>query len=169
MTKIPIAHYSTFVEDFRTALKQNNINDFCQILQTFLGRLRHSDPKFVGLCQNGYDGRAGIPYTVQVKHEKYFQSIFLTTVRLIGFKVDVEIATNIGRIDAIIDAIIEKDDKILIFEFKVDQTPELAIEQIKTKKYYEPYRNTNKPITLIGISFNSKEKTVSIDRKIENL
>ena len=144
MTTISPSKYASFVEDFRVALEQNNIDGFCQTLQTFL---------------------SGIPYTVQVKYEKYFQSIFLTTVRLIGFKIDVEIATNIGRIDAVV----EKDDRILIFEFKVDKTPELAIEQIKTKKYYEPYRNANKPITLIGISFNSKEKTVSIDRKIKNL
>ncbi len=44
-----------------------------------------------------------IPYTVHVKDEKYFQSLFFVTVTLIGGKVYVEQATNIGRIDAVVE------------------------------------------------------------------
>jgi len=41
-------------------------------------------------------------------------------------------------------------------EFKVNNTAQNALEQIKEKKYADKYLNQNKKITLIGISFEGK-------------
>ena len=100
---------------------------------------------------------AKIPNTIQINQEKYFQSIFYTILMMIGTTIDVEINTNIGRIDATIETI----DLIYIIEFKLDKTAKIAIDQIKEKKYFERYIDKSKKIILIGINFSSKEKNIN--------
>ena len=56
---------------------------------------------------------------------------------LIGLKVEAEIKTNKGRIDAVI---IDKD--IYIFEFKFNGNKNKALDQIKKTKYFEKYQGT---------------------------
>ncbi len=107
---------------------------------------------------------ATIPYTIHLEYEKYYQTIFYTILMLLGIKIDVEVATNIGRIDALI-----KTEKfIYIIEFKLNADASKALEQIKTKKYFEQYQQDLRPITLIGISFDTQEKNIG-DFKIENI
>jgi hypothetical protein len=72
-------------------------------------------------------------------------------------RLNAEVHTNRGRIDAVI----EGKDTILIFELKVDKSAQEALQQIKTKGYAEPYKPQQKAIFLIGINFNSAERTVS--------
>ena len=45
---------------------------------------------------------ANVPYDIQLKHEKYYQTIFYVIFTLIGLKVEAEVCTNVGRIDAVI-------------------------------------------------------------------
>ncbi len=107
---------------------------------------------------------AAIPYTIHLEHEKYYQTIFYTILKLLGMNIQVEIATNIGRIDAVI-----KTDKfIYIIEFKLETTASKALEQIKTKKYFEQYQQDPRAITLIGITFSTQEKNIN-NFKIEEL
>jgi hypothetical protein len=89
--------------------------------------------------------------------EKYYQNIFYFVFNLVGLRLNAEVHTNRGRIDAVI----EGKDTILIFELKVDKSAQEALEQIKTKGYAEPYKPQQKAIFLIGINFNSAERTVS--------
>lgn len=97
-----------------------------------------------------------IPNTIQINQEKYFQSIFYTVIMVIGATIDVEVNTNIGRIDATI----ETSDLIYIIEFKLDKTAKIAIDQIKEKKYFERYLDKSKKIILVGINFSSKDKNI---------
>ncbi len=107
---------------------------------------------------------AAIPYTIQLEHEKYYQTIFYTILKLLGIDIQVEVTTNIGRIDAVV-----KTEKfIYIIEFKLNADASKALEQIKTKKYFEQYKQDSRPITLIGISFDTKEKNIGAF-KIEEL
>jgi hypothetical protein len=124
--------------------------------------LKNNDiPLFIETLKSFY---AAIPYTIQMEYEKYYQTIFYTVLMLLGIKIDVEIATNIGRIDAVI-----KTEKFLyILEFKLNGDPQKALEQIKTKKYFEQYQQDIRPITLIDISFDTKEKNIG-DVVIEEL
>ncbi len=99
---------------------------------------------------------AAIPYTIQLEHEKYYQTIFYTILKLLGIDIQVEVATNIGRIDAVV-----KTEKfIYIIEFKLNADASKALEQIKTKKYFEQYQQDSRPITLIGITFSTQEKNI---------
>jgi hypothetical protein len=107
---------------------------------------------------------AAIPYMIHLEHEKYYQTIFYTILRLLGIDIQVEVVTNIGRIDAVI-----KTEKfIYILEFKLNSDASKAIEQIKTKKYFEQYQLDHRSLTLLGISFNPQEKNIG-DVKIEEV
>ncbi|MCD6321719.1 MAG: PD-(D/E)XK nuclease domain-containing protein, partial [Clostridiales bacterium] len=70
---------------------------------------------------------------------------------LIGLKVEAEIKTNKGRIDAVI---IDKD--IYIFEFKFNGDKNKALNQIKEKKYFEKYQGADKKIYLFGVEFTDR-------------
>ncbi len=94
---------------------------------------------------------ADIPYDLQISREKYYQTIFYLIFSLIGLKVEAEVKTNKGRIDA---AIVDKD--ICIFEFKFNGDKAQALKQIKEKKYFEKYQGRDKEIYLFGVEFTDR-------------
>lgn len=71
-----------------------------------------------------------MPYDLYLKNERHYQSLFYLIIKLAGISVSAEVHTQKGRVDAVI----EMKDKVLIFEFKLDQSAEIAIEQIKQKR-----------------------------------
>jgi hypothetical protein len=76
---------------------------------------------------------------------------------LVGTSIKTEVETSDGRIDATI----ESNTNIFIFEFKLDKSAEIALDQIVNKEYYKPYLNSGKKITLIGANFNSETRKMS--------
>ncbi len=96
---------------------------------------------------------ANIPYDMfESKQEKYYQALFYLSLRLIGYHIEAEVKTNRGRIDAMV----KNADTIFILEFKVNQSAQVALEQIKQKKYYQKYETEGKKICLIGINCYDK-------------
>lgn len=59
---------------------------------------------------------------------------------LIGLTLDAEVHSNRGRIDAII----ELEDRIYLFEFKLNKSALVALEQIKQCGYAERYADKKK-------------------------
>ena len=45
-------------------------------------------------------------------------------------------------------------------EFKLDETAEDAITQIKSRQYAAAYKNSPKKIMLVGINFSKEERNV---------
>lgn len=105
-----------------------------------------------------------IPYDLYLKQEKHYQSLFYLIIKLAGISVNAEVNTQRGRVDAVIDM----KDKIIIFEFKLDQSAQVAIEQIKNQKYYQFFFDRNVPIYLVGVNFNSHLRTMD-DYTVEQL
>jgi hypothetical protein len=133
-------------------LKNAQINDYLKILHESLQK--YLLDQFIQKLKEFY---VQIPNTIHIKQEKYFQTIFYTILKLIGVQIEVEVSTNIGRIDAVI-----KTEKYLyIIEFKLEKSATVALEQIESKKYAEPYFSDKRPITLIGITFSEKERNIS--------
>jgi len=94
---------------------------------------------------------AEIPYDLLINREKYYQTVFYLIFSLIGLKVEAEVKTNKGRIDAVI---IDKD--VHIFEFKFDGDKDNALKQIRDKKYFEKYQGVGKEIYLFGVAFTDR-------------
>lgn len=100
---------------------------------------------------------AAIPYQLHQPTEKYYHTIFYLLFRTMGYRLNAEVTTNIGRIDAIL----ELKDKILIFELKLNQTAEAALAQIHEKQYYAPFQNQGKVIHLFGVNFDIEKRNVT--------
>lgn len=83
--------------------------------------------------------------------------------RLLGFNIEAESCTNDGRIDAVV----QTDDHIYLFEFKLDDD-DIALSQIKEKAYFKKYLQSSKKITMIGVNFDS-EKGQLIDWQVEDV
>jgi hypothetical protein len=97
-----------------------------------------------------------MPYDLYLKQEKHFQSLFYMVIKLAGFNISAEVHTQRGRVDAVLQA----KDKIIIFEFKLDQTAQIAVEQIKQRGYYQLFQDQNLPIFLVGINFDGKRRLI---------
>jgi hypothetical protein len=69
---------------------------------------------------------ANIDYTLHLKQEKYYQTIFYLIFLVIEMQVSAEVKTGQGRIDAVI----ELADQIFLFEFKLDKDAKSALQQI---------------------------------------
>ena len=118
------------------ALQANDLTSFFEILTVFFAR---------------------IPYTLQVKREKYYQTIFYLIFTLIGLRVQAEVTTNRGRIDVVI----EVKDAIYLFEFKLNGSAESALAQIKSNGYYEQHQRAGKPLRLVGANFSTRKRGIS--------
>ena len=106
---------------------------------------------------------AGLPYDIQIKAEKYYQSIIYTICRLCGMDILTEVATNKGRIDAVLSS----PKHLYIIEFKLSKTAEAALVQIDEKGYAEKYirtaRENGQAIHALGIQFSyaAEDRTIA--------
>ncbi len=123
------------LEKLICSLDQNNLGNFFETLRIFF---------------------ANIPYTIQLKQEKYYQTIFYLIFSLLGLRIQAEVTTNRGRIDAVV----ELKKSVYIFEFKLFGTHQEALAQIKKKRYHEKYLDSGKKITLVGAAFDPEERNI---------
>ncbi len=107
---------------------------------------------------------AKVPNTITIDNEKYYQTIFFTVFTLLGVMIEVEVSTNIGRVDAVV----KTAGDIFIFEFKLNGTAAEAMAQIRAKRYFEPYLDSGRRITLIGVEFARETRNLG-EYRIEPL
>ena len=101
---------------------------------------------------------AAIPYDLTDRqNEQSWQAIMYVVLRIIGINVGGEVRTHKGRIDLTVKTATDA----YIIEVKRDSTAKKAIEQIQDKSYTDRFRPSGKPITLIGIAFSMKKRTIS--------
>ena len=106
---------------------------------------------------------AGIPHTLFLTQEAYYHSLVYLLLKLLGFTIHAEPLTNLGRIDAVV----ELPEAVYIVEFKMS-TAQVALDQIRNKKYDQPYRHLGKPIILLGIAFDEANRNIA-EWKMEQL
>ena len=91
-----------------------------------------------------------MPYDVLLKDENNFHLLFFSIFMLLGISIEAESRTNEGRIDAVAS----NEGFVFVFEFKLDKTKELALDQIKDRDYFRRYLNSGKKIFLVGVNFD---------------
>jgi hypothetical protein len=105
---------------------------------------------------------ASIPYCMRRKEnererERDFQYTFYLILRLISiYMVYIEKQSSQGRADCII----ETDNFVYIFEFKLDGTADEALQQIEDRGYALPYASDKRTVYKIGCSFSSETGTI---------
>jgi hypothetical protein len=102
---------------------------------------------------------AGIPYELNNKEEKHYQTVFYLLFKLMGQFVEVEQRSAIGRADAVVTTA----DSVFVFEFKLTEnaTAEEALRQIDDKNYLIPFTAGNKKLVKIGVEFSREERGIN--------
>ena len=99
---------------------------------------------------------ASIPYDLENKTEKHYQTVFYLLFRLMGQFVDAEVKSATGRADVVV----RLTDAVYVFEFKYDGTPEEALAQIESKQYAIPFQADGRKVFKIGVNFDSATRTI---------
>ncbi len=129
---------SSALVTLRKALNHQDVNTFCQALQSLF---------------------SGIAYQLHIRRELYYHSLFQMAGTLLGATIQSEVVTSTGRIDVLW----QTKETIYIFELKLDESAKVAMAQIKEKRYAEPYLYAGKAIYLIGLSFDFDEKLLTYE------
>jgi hypothetical protein len=90
------------------------------------------------------------------RNEAAYHAIVYTTLSLMGYFIEAEVASG----DGYVDAVVKTSDRIYVMEFKVGYSPEVAIAQIREKGYAESFRHDGRTVHLIGINFGKETKGV---------
>jgi len=114
---------------------------------------------FREILENLFASIANNNYTKNkiANYEGYYASVLFAYLSSLGYPIISEDVTNKGRIDLTLQV----PNKTYLFEFKVvDKITGNALQQIKSKQYYQKYQSTATSIFLIGIEFGKKERTI---------
>lgn len=106
---------------------------------------------------------ASIPYDLENKTEKHYQTIFYLLFRLMGQYVDAEVKSAVGRADVVV----RLTDAVYVFEFKYDGTPEEALAQIDSKGYAIPFQADGRKVFKIGVNFDSQSRSIGDWKVVE--
>ena len=89
--------------------------------------------------------------------ESFYHAIIYLIFNTLGVHMNVEVASREGRIDAVV----ETETHIYIFEFKKNRTAKAALQQIIDNKYPDRFALSKKQIFLIGISFSLQKRGIN--------
>ena len=120
-----------------------------------LRALRSNDiGRAIGLIHNLIQA---VPDQNYIKNEeKFFHAIVHLIFTIIGSNVWSEVHTPIGRIDTLIIT----TTRIFLFEFKVNESAQDAIQCIEDRHYADSLRHRNLPITAVGVAFSPATKGI---------
>jgi hypothetical protein len=136
-SEYPLSGIAILTEKMSKQLKSLDADGFAQSVRTML---------------------ENIPYNIQTGNEKYYHSLFLSWMNVLGFKAHGEVMTGNGRIDAVL----EQPDIIVVSELKYHAKTKTAtllrnaMKQIHDRRYYEKYLCEDKKIVLLGLAFSGK-------------
>ena len=142
-TPVDQINFAPFLIKLRKGFENNDFETIFEILNSFYAKIENS---------------------IKIKQEKYYQTIFYLLFMFLGFRIKVEQNTNKGRMDAVV----ETENYVYIFEFKLNKTALEALKQIKEKEYFQRYKDTKKELYLIGVSFNTNTGEIK-EKEIEKI
>ena len=112
-------------------IRQENMDGALQLLQTFLGT---------------------VPYCNVTNYEGHYQQmLYIIFSLLTGYVVDVEVHTPKGRLDIVMLT----HTRLYIIELKLNKNAQAALQQINLKNYAQRFALCGKPVSKVGINFDS--------------
>ena len=112
-------------------IRQDNMDGALQLLQTFLGTVPY-------WCFTYYGGRLQ-------------EMLYIVFLLLTGYVVDVEVHTPKGRLDIVMLT----HTRLYIIELKLNKNAQAALQQINLKNYAQRFALCGKPVSKVGINFDS--------------
>lgn len=99
-----------------------------------------------------------IPYQIfQQKQEAFFHAVLHLSFSGVGLLVESEVSTAKGRVDTVVHT----SERIYVMEFKLDESANAALKQIKEKRYGSPFLNQGKEVMALGVNFSAEKKEVA--------
>ncbi len=126
--------YSKFLSDFRAG----DVESVIERLKALFCTLPYANDKSVKLV------------------ERDFQNVIYLVFSILGEYIIAEPHFSKGRADAIL---INKT-YVYLFEFKIDQDAQTALNQINAKNYAGRFKMDDRKIVKVGVSFSSEEKNI---------
>lgn len=118
-------------------LVKDDMDGALRLLQTFLGT---------------------VPYCNEARSEGHYQQMLYIIFTLVSdYPVDVEVHTPHGRIDMIMMTA----SRLFLVELKLDKDAQAAMAQINIKDYAQRYALCRKPVTKVGINFDTEKGNIS--------
>jgi hypothetical protein len=137
---------------------QNHVGHIQPVIYRLYKSLLPEEPDFEEFFENLKTLFATIPYPIFIENsEKYYHSVIFLTLSLLDYFTQSEVMHNKGRLDMIVHF----PTKIVIMEFKLDQTAQIALQQIKDKGYANPFLKTGKTVYLVGVNMEAKQKNIT--------
>jgi len=151
-----------FTQGLLAQYKNRNITGSGFVAQFFVAMYNNDIEKALALMQSYL---AGIPYDLENKSEKHFQTIIYLVFSLLGYYTQAEVKSAVGRADAVC----RTKDSVYVFEFKVDGSAEEALRQIDEKGYLIPYRfeGETKRLVKVGVNISTATRTVESWKIVE--
>jgi hypothetical protein len=144
----------TTVHDIELALRKNDVSIVIDIITKMFKTLPY---QFFLEDVEKVDKQGNLIIIKKQVGESFYHAIIYLIFNILAIRMKVEIPNSQGRIDAVI----ETDTHIYLFEFKKDRKPKAAIQQIWDNGYADLYRLQNKQIVCIGMSFTTQKRGVS--------
>jgi len=94
--------------------------------------------------------------------EHFYHALVHLHFRYLGLFIQSEVHTSDGRMDAVVYT----PQHIFVIEFKINQSAEAALKQIRDKGYKEKFHTEGKTVVAMGINFDTKKRKVD-DWKVE--
>ncbi len=118
-------------------IRQDDMDGALQLLQTFLGT---------------------VPYCNVTNYEGHYQQmLFIIFSLLTEYVVDVEVHTPKGRVDIVMLT----RTRLYIIELKLNKDAQTAMRQINLKSYAQRFALSGKPVTKVGINFDSTQGNIT--------
>ena len=118
-------------------IRKKQMDEALQLLQTFLGT---------------------VPYCNVTNYEGHYQQmLFIIFSLLTNFLVDVEVHTSKGRVDIVMLT----QTNLYIIELKLNKDAQTAMRQINLNNYAQRFALCGKPITKVGINFDSTQGNIT--------
>jgi len=144
----------SFFESLIGSMLSENNADANLIFEQLRGAVYEGD--VTKLCSSLRNILATIPYNAHIPKEAYYHTILHIVGMGIG-RVESEVATSNGRIDLVLHAA----TAVYIIELKLNKSAQEALDQIKDRRYFEPYIGRGKNVHLIGLSFDFDTKALT--------
>jgi hypothetical protein len=145
---------SVTILDIERAFKRNDVETVIGIVEKMFKTL---PVQFFAEDTQTLDKHGNSKIIKKAVNENFYHAIIYLVFSLLGIKMPVEVSTNEGRIDAVV----ETDTHIYIFEFKKNRKAAVAIQQMKDKNYAAHYGLSKKQIVLVGVCFTMQKRGIS--------
>ena len=89
--------------------------------------------------------------------ELHYRNVIYLVMKLMGFYTHAEMRTAAGRIDLLV----RTPDYLYLFEFKVNKSAQVAMDQINDRDYLLPFHADGRKIVKVGVNFDDTIRSIS--------